>query len=161
MQVSLLDEDLDDAPEDLQGFPSPITDKTALLNPFWLCKGFGAVFCISWDGRMTLCNTLTNIWKSPIEKGLHNAYHELYEDLKKVKRPKECVTCKYIEYCAACPSLLQSKTGNHEQTCDDVCKLAQRKQKFFALANKRNLQNQFGSNILKTNCDKGDESIED
>ena len=102
-------------------------DLDDLFNPFWLCRGFGAVFCMSWDGRMTLCNTLTEIWTDPLNDGLENAYHALYRKLKSVKRPKECLNCKYIEFCAACPSMLQSSTGKVDHTSNYVCKMARRR----------------------------------
>lgn len=130
-----------------------VSDRELLMNPFWLCRGFGAVFCISWDGRITLCNTLTQVWKEPLLNGLENAYHDLYDELKKLKRPKECASCNYIEYCAACPSFLQSATGSAEHTCDDVCRLARRKYRYFELKNKKDQE--IKKEVADIYCDDG------
>ena len=106
--------------------PDKISNRTEYLSPFWMCRGFGAMFCISWDGRMTLCNAFTTIWKDPITLGIQDSYTSLYHDLKELNRPKECKHCNYIEYCVACPTRLISATGYPNQTNDDVCKMARR-----------------------------------
>lgn len=110
-----------------------VRDRDSLMKPFWMCRGFGAKFCISWDGRMTVCNTFTNVWTEPLKTGLEEAYHNLYSELRKLIRPEECASCKYIEFCAACPSQLQSAAGDCEHTCERICRMARRKYKHFLI----------------------------
>ena len=106
-----------------------VPDRDKYMSPFWMCRGFGAIYCISWDGRLTLCNGMTAVWKDPFLNGLENAYHDLYKDLKAIKRPKECASCKYIDFCASCPTQLISSTGKVDCTCEDICRRARRKYK--------------------------------
>ena len=101
-----------------------IEDREKYLNPFWMCRQFGTRFCISWDGRMTLCNCLPSIWTDVLSKGVQDAFTSLYEELNVVRRPSECEQCQYIDYCGSCPARLLSETGNHEKTCDSLCKIA-------------------------------------
>ena len=98
-----------------------IEDRSVYMNPFWMCNGFGAMFCISWDGRMTLCNSMTAVWKDPFAQGLENAYHSLYKDLRNIKRPKECENCQYIDYCGACPTRFLSETGRFDCISEKIC----------------------------------------
>lgn len=129
--------------EDLLEKIHNVVDKSKYMNPFWMCRGFGAEFCVSWDGRMTLCNGLTAVWKDAVSQSLNKAYDELYNDLKKIKRPAECETCLFIEYCGACPSQLLSATGSCEKTCEEICRIARRNCRCYIL-NEINQENNIG-----------------
>ena len=102
-----------------------VPDRQKYMNPFWMCREYGARFCISWDGRMTLCNCLPSIWTEPLSLGVQGAYNLLYEKLNMISRPIECTDCKVIDYCYTCPSHLLSETGNHEKTCRNICRIAE------------------------------------
>ena len=123
LRVDYSDEDCD-LSDIIQSGKNEILNRESYLNPFWMCKGYGAMFCISWDGRMTLCNTMTAVWQDPRKHGVEKAYHNLYSELDKLKRPIECETCDYIEYCASCPSQLLSETGSPSSTCEGICRRA-------------------------------------
>ncbi len=110
--------------EDDSAIHHEVHNKEYYMNPFWMCRGFRAKFCISWDGRMTLCNTLTAVWEDALSKPLSEAYKDLYDDLKKIQKPQKCENCQYINACFACPSRFLSETGDHEKTNDDVCRIA-------------------------------------
>ena len=111
-----------------------VTDRDTLMKPFWMCRGFGAKCCITWDGRMMICNTFTNIWTEPLKTGFEEAYHSLYSKLRELLRPEQCGSCEYIEFCAACPAQLQSATGTSDQTNERICKQARRKfQRFLTI----------------------------
>ena len=119
-----------------------ISDRDRYMNPFWMCRYFGAKFSITWDGRMVVCNTSPSCWKDPFVNGLKKAYHDMYHDLKSLKRPEECVTCKYIDFCTACPSMLYSATGSMEETCDEICRMARRQYKRYLLSDMNKSINQ-------------------
>lgn len=102
-----------------------VQNRQFYMNPFWMCNGFGAMFCISWDGRMTICNSMTAVWKEPLTNGLSNAYHDLYRDLKKIQRPKKCESCQLIDYCGACPTRFLSETGSVDEVSDKICRRTQ------------------------------------
>lgn len=101
-----------------------VIDKEKYISPFWMCRGYGTKCCISWDGRMTLCNCFPSIWSDPISTNIGEAYKSLYKQLGQLKRPGECRECQYIDYCSACPAYLLSDTGNPEETCDSICAMA-------------------------------------
>ena len=101
-----------------------ISNRERYMNPFWMCREFGTRFCISWDGRMTLCNCLPSIWTDPLSKGVDNAFRLLNQKLGNVRRPVECLECQVIDYCGLCPSNLFSETGDHEKTCSRICNRA-------------------------------------
>ena len=101
-----------------------VQDREKYLHPFWMCKGYGAKYCISWDGRMTLCNCLPSIWSDALSQSLDSSFKSLYEQLDMVRRPSECLNCQYIDNCGACPARLLSGSGNHETVSDSVCRIA-------------------------------------
>ena len=129
LQVQIPEEEFELSEEIVQSTKREIEGREQLLNPFWMCRSFGAKCCISWDGRMTICNTMSYVWTDVLGKGVEDAYRDLYDELKKLRRPQECSSCPYIEFCGACPSQLLSATGDPEKTCEDICKLARRKYK--------------------------------
>lgn len=101
-----------------------IQNREKYMQPFWMCKGYGTKYCIGWDGRMTLCNTLPSIYSDVVSQSLSNAYKALYEQLDMVKRPAECYDCQYIDYCGACPARFLSESGNHEVISKNLCRIA-------------------------------------
>ena len=134
---------------ELMSQPYYVEDRDSYMNPFWLCRGFGAMCCVSWDGHMTLCNTFTDIWEDISTYSFAITYRNLYSKLRSLKRPINCSTCKYIEFCAACPSQLQSATGHADRTCEAVCKYARRKWKYY-------MQFRQAHNDIESSTYKGD-----
>ena len=113
-------------PEDIKPLKREIADKEKYLNPFWMCRSFGAKCSITWDGKMVLCNSNSSIKKEPLITGFAEAYHELYKEYKAIQRPEKCRNCEYIDLCTICPSMMYSSTGSMEETSDDLCKYAYR-----------------------------------
>ena len=157
LRIKYKDEDCE-ITDDMEFQPHNVSDRSQYLNPFWMCRGFGAIYCISWDGRMTLCNGFTAVWKDPIKSGLENAYHELYNDLRKIKRPKECETCKYIDFCASCPTQMISASGDVETACEEICRRARRKYKRALL---KDNNEKVIVNPSELYCEEGEEPDED
>ncbi len=114
-----------------------ICDREKYMKPFWMCKGYGAKFCISWDGRMTLCNCLPSIWTDSLSQSIGDAYKSLYEELNNVSRPAECINCQYIDYCGACPVRFLSETGSHDKTIPDICRKAKTHYEISMIADKK------------------------
>ena len=94
-------------------------------RPFWMCRGYGSIFSISWDGRVKLCNGFEGLSKDVLSSGLKEAYHSMYKELDQIKRPEKCVGCMIADYCYACPKRLYSETQDLEKTCDSICRTAQ------------------------------------
>lgn len=131
-----------------------VPNRERYMKPFWMCRGYGGNFSISWDGRMRLCNTLDVVWKDARAKGLRKAYQELYEDLDKIKRPQKCETCPIIDFCQSCPMNLYSETGNFEITNDNICNLT--KQRYMRYLNKHNNAKGNDIPVVKDNCEEGE-----
>ena len=114
-----------------------VENRKKYMNPFWMCREFGTKCCITWDGRMTLCNCFPAIWTDPLSYGAGNAFRLLNEKLGNVQRPKECLECQLIDYCGLCPSNLLSETGDYEKTCSRICERA--KKRFLNSVNKNSM----------------------
>ena len=134
-------------------------NRESLLKPFWLCRGFGAKCCISWDGRMTICNTMTAVWADVVKNGYEKAFHELNDKLEAMKRPSECASCPFIEYCDACPARIMSATGDPERTCESICKMARKRYKRNYLLGGAGQAKQKG--IITDECAEGADLNED
>lgn len=105
------------------------------VEGFSMCASFGAMYSITWDGKMSICNGFTQIWEDPKRDTLANAYSRLYDRLEKIKRPKECEHCEYFYFCSGCPSKFYSVTGDPEKTCEEICREARRAYKKKLLVN--------------------------
>ena len=101
-----------------------IVDREQYMHPFSKCREYGAKFCVSWDGRMTICNCFPSVWADALNQSVKDAYKELYQKLNRLNRPSECADCQFIDYCGACPARLLSDTGSHEKTNESICKKA-------------------------------------
>ena len=104
-----------------------IQNRDEYLNPFWMCSSYGTKFCISWDGRMTLCNSFPYIWSDAISQSIMEAYKSLYEQLSMLKRPQKCNNCQVIDFCTSCPARFLSETGNPAETNTRICSIAERR----------------------------------
>lgn len=145
--------------DDMQFLPHEIQDRSKYLNPFWMCRGFGAIFCISWDGRMTLCNGMTYVWENPLTSGVENAYRNLYRKLRSISRPEKCRTCRYIDFCVSCPTQIISETGSPDQTSEEICRRARRRYKRELLVTKSG--DTYNEGISDIICEEGENWNED
>ena len=112
--------------EDSEVCPPTVStdDKEKYMSPFCMCRGFGTKFCVSWDGRMTLCNLLPSIWSDVLRKSVGDAYVSLYQQLDELTRPAECIKCQFLNHCGVCPARLLSETGTHSQISPKLCREA-------------------------------------
>ena len=119
-----VDYNVSDAIADFNISDRVVQNREKYMHPFWMCREYGARFCISWDGRMTLCNCFPIVWSDPFSQSLEDAFKSLYLKLDKVRRPLECASCQVIDYCGVCPVRFLSETGSCENTCESLCKIA-------------------------------------
>lgn len=138
--------------EEMVDIPRPIDNKDFYMNPFWMCRLFGVKFTITWDGKMTMCNSNPSIWSNPVRYGINTAFQDLYKQLKQIHRPAKCKKCSYIDLCSICPSMMYSATGNMEEVNDDLCKYAHKKYKRLLMNNKTDNN----SNYSIDKCNEGD-----
>ncbi|MBR3158562.1 MAG: radical SAM protein [Atopobiaceae bacterium] len=143
---------------ELVNAPRLISDRDKYSSPFWMCRGYGAMFCISWDGRMTLCNSLPAIWSDPLETGISRAYAKLYESLEKLRRPSKCSTCNIVDNCYSCPSRLLSETESISCVNDEICSRAVRTYRLFQVGA---LESKDARLSTDYDCDSGVELYED
>lgn len=141
--------------DDMQFKPHEIENRSQYMNPFWMCRGFGAMFCICWDGRMTLCNGMTYVWENPLMNSVETAYHSLYKKLRKLSRPEKCGTCQYIDYCISCPTQIISETGSINQTCEEICRRARRRYKRELLISRTD--NTYNADVSDLICEEGED----
>lgn len=141
-------------PEEMKPVHREIPDREKYMNPFWMCRLFGAKLSISWDGKMVICNSNPAVRIDPFATSLGEAYHEMYRKLKAIRRPEKCNDCEYIDLCTVCPSMLYSSTGNMEQTNNDMCKYAYRAYKNRILMES---QQEVVDGISAEKCDEGEE----
>ena len=139
--------------DEMKAIPREVINKDYYMNPFWMCRSYGAKFTITWDGKMTACNSNPSIWSDPINNDVAKAYNDLYQKLDNIRRPKECENCQYIDICSVCPSMLYSATGSMEKVNEEVCKYAHRKYKDLLFAKEKYKKNEIDS-MYK--CDEGE-----
>ena len=94
-------------------------------SPFWMCRGYGGIFSIGWNGKIKLCNGFEGLSIDVLSTELKEAYQSLYYELDQIRRPEKCRTCNVVDYCFACPKRLYSDSGDLEKTCNSICRTAQ------------------------------------
>ena len=123
VRLTFSDEDCE-ITDDMKFRKYPESTDISRTELFSGCKNFGAKYCITWNGHLTVCNGFTYIWENPFVDNLESAYKRLYERLYKLKKPKECADCKYFDFCIACPVNFVSETGDPQKTCENICRIA-------------------------------------
>ncbi len=95
-----------------------------LPGPFDRCNSRNCASWITWDGKMTICSFISDLYTLPFETGFETAWIDLQEQIKRVKKPEKCDGCKYAHFCIACPGIMASETGHVDQTNDYLCNIA-------------------------------------
>ena len=152
LQVRYPDEDYM-IPEDIKPLKREIADREKYMNPFWMCRTFGAKCSITWDGKMVLCNSNSSIKKDPLITGFAEAYRGLYKEYKNIQRPEKCRNCEYIDLCTICPSMMYSSTGSMEETNDNLCKYARRTYKNRYIIGLEKIENE--EQLVADRCEEG------
>ena len=110
---------------DLITKPRFIDEYNRYKSPFWMCRGYGGIFSVGWNGSMKLCNGFEGLSKDVLSTSLKEAYQSLYYELDRISRPEKCRKCNIIDYCFACPKRLFSDSGDLEKTTNSICRTAQ------------------------------------
>lgn len=93
-----------------------------------LCAAGKALFCITWDGRMTPCGAIDWIQAKPLESGFQSAWSSIREAVSSYLYPTECVKCSHRLKCTVCPSIHPlngaSRATLNQAQCDETILLA-------------------------------------
>lgn len=69
------------------------------------CGGGTSGFNIQYDGKMTPCASLCELYTEPSKLGFGSAWCKLNKLVSKYPFPSECVGCSYYDYCILCPKI--------------------------------------------------------
>ena len=90
------------------------------------CGCYGHTFNVTWDGHMLLCSFMDKPFIDLRTRPVAEAWKQLLEKLEEVKKPAECIDCKYEEYCTRCPGSLSAETGSYNSVSSPYCERAKR-----------------------------------
>lgn len=91
-------------------------------EPFAMnCLAGKSMFWVTWDGKLTPCCLMDNIYADPFEEGFAAAWKKVTEETEKIYYPKECWDCKYKYNCFSCPGIHYSETGAMNKRGDYIC----------------------------------------
>lgn len=90
-----------------------------------VCGAMNRCFWITWNGKMSMCTLISSIQEDILQLDFKKAWNQLCDRLSELKRPDKCNGCQYINFCNACPGVLESETGDPEMISERICKKAQ------------------------------------
>lgn len=88
------------------------------------CRAGRAAYWITSDGFMQPCGLLPAIQINVLETGFENAWKQLVEDVRKIRLPKECVTCRYSHICHSCAAMCYAETGCFDKVPEYICQMS-------------------------------------
>ena len=81
-------------------------------------------YTISWKGNLHACSSLNHVYTKPFETGFQEAWEILPKQYPENKQIDKCRSCKYMEFCEACPASRFLETGDWFGVPEYVCKEA-------------------------------------
>ncbi len=97
------------------------------------CGPYGCTFTVTWDGHMSWCSFLDKPYVDLRKQSVSTAWKDILEMADRIKKPAECIDCKYEDYCMRCPGVLAAECGSYEHVSKDFC---QRAKRLYSLYNK-------------------------
>lgn len=102
-------------------------------NALDVCGSRDRCYWVMWDGRMSICSFINTIHENPFEKGLEGAWADLCDRLARIRKPKQCIDCRYMKFCIACPGVLEAETGDPEKLDPAQCMKARERYERYAI----------------------------
>lgn len=88
------------------------------------CRAGRAAYWITSEGIMQPCGLLPKIQINVLEEGFDNAWQQLVTEVKKIRLPKKCTSCKYSNICHACAAMCYAETGHFDQVPEYICQIS-------------------------------------
>lgn len=93
-------------------------------SPFARCNSYRCSFWLDWNGDMDLCSFMASCKVEPFVTGFAAAWDELLRKLSGLSMPGGCEGCELLEFCPACPGVLEAESGSPVERVDWVCENA-------------------------------------
>ena len=88
------------------------------------CRAGRAAYWITSEGYMQACGMMPKIRVNVFEEGFDKAWRQVVSEVKEIRLPKKCVSCKYSKICNACAAMCYAETGCFDKIPDYVCQLS-------------------------------------
>ncbi len=86
------------------------------------CRAGSSTFWMTWDGKMLPCGMFPSPVAYPLVDGFEKAWEATKSATKKIKMPKECVTCPKRDMCFVCAAVCVTETGAYDKVPEYVCR---------------------------------------
>ncbi len=88
------------------------------------CRAGRAAYWITSEGLMQACGLLPKFQIDVFEEGFSNAWKQIVEQVKEVRLPKKCISCKYSGVCHACAAMCYAETGYFDRVPEYICQVS-------------------------------------
>ncbi len=88
------------------------------------CRAGRAAYWITSEGLMQPCGMMPKIQINVFENGFENAWKQLIAQVREIRLPKKCTSCKYSNICHACAAMFYTETGGFDQVPEYVCQMS-------------------------------------
>jgi len=95
-------------------------DETAPKSAFRCAAGkYG--FWLTYDGRMTPCGLIGDIYSDALNMGFIDAWNDITNKCAGVSISQDCYNCSYYSKCMVCPARTKLETGGYEKAPTYIC----------------------------------------
>lgn len=88
------------------------------------CGSYGCTIFATWDGKLVFCGFMQEPSINLCTQSVKSAWSTLLLNADKIRKPIQCNSCKYEEYCTRCPGALFSECGHYLKTSPAYCNQA-------------------------------------
>lgn len=89
------------------------------------CRAGKCLFWINWQGNMTPCVFLDNIYTDVFENGFTKSWNYIIEKRNKILLPSDCASCEKRGVCQVCAASAHCETGSMDEKPSYLCDLTQ------------------------------------
>lgn len=89
------------------------------------CRAGKSSFWINWQGNMTPCVFLDNIYMDVFENSFIKSWNYIVEESKKILLSSDCKHCDKREVCQVCAAAAYCETGSVSKKPEYLCKLTE------------------------------------
>ena len=96
-------------------------DASTVRKTAFRCAAGKYGFWVTYDGRMTPCGLLSDIYSDALSLGFIPAWNDIKSKCASVSICHDCENCSYYSTCTICPARIKAETGGYEKAAPYIC----------------------------------------
>ncbi len=97
------------------------SDMSSIRKTAFRCAAGRYGFWLTYDGKMTPCGLLSDIYSDALSLGFAAAWNDIKEKCANVPTCLDCESCSFYSNCTICPARMKAETGSYEKAAPYIC----------------------------------------